>query len=78
MVEFDPRTMTKKDMKNAADHIESYMEVLFPLMIIPDDIYDESAESVKKAKKYVKKLIKRLNDGDKEKVFKDDDDWNII
>ena len=74
--EFDPDTITKADMNQLANHIENYVMVLEEVMVIPEDII-ESKKNVEEAIKVVRKLIKKLRNGDMD-VFKDRDEWNLL
>lgn len=64
-------------MKRLADAIEGYINELEAVMIIPDEILDDHEDQIKEAIKRARKLIRKLNKGDRS-VFKDEDEWNYI
>ena len=70
---FDPDNVTKEDMIRLAKSIESYIEQLEDVMIIPEEIMDEYGKQIEKGIERAKKLVSKLKKGDKS-VFKDDDD----
>lgn len=68
--------MTGSAMKLLADHIEDYLEVLTDVFIIPDHL-KSSEKRFNEACRTVKKLIRKLRDGDTS-VFRDPEDWDRI
>jgi hypothetical protein len=66
----------KDSMKKFAMNLEVFMEVREDFMIIPPEIMGKKSDNFDKASKKVKKFIKKLRRGEKDKIFKDDDDWS--
>lgn len=78
LTHIDPENIKKKDMKQLADHIENYINLLEEVMIIPDDMMEAHGKRIENGIKLVKKkLIKKLRKGDRS-VFKDPEDWNLL
>jgi len=69
---FDPENITKDDMKQLAEHINEYLDVLEEVMVIPEELIKDE-ELIKAALKRSRKLVRKLREGDKS-VFKDMDD----
>ena len=71
-LKFDPDTASSKDLNLLADHIESYMDMVNELMIIPEELKHSETE-IKKSIELVNELIKKLRKN-KKSVFKNIDD----
>jgi D-mannonate dehydratase len=63
----------RSEMSELANHIETYLEVLEDVFIIPDHI-KSSKKKMDQSIEITKKLIRKLRKGDIS-VFKDPDDW---
>ncbi len=74
---FNPNNITKDDMKRLAEAIKAYVDELENVMVIPDDLVDKYEDEIKEGIKRTRKLIKKLEHGDKS-VFKDEDEWNYL
>ena len=59
-------------MKQLAEHINEYLDVLEEVMVIPEELIKDE-ELIKAALKRSRKLVRKLREGDKS-VFKDMDD----
>lgn len=64
-------------MKRLAEAIKAYVDELENVMVIPDDLVDKYEDEIKEGIKRTRKLIKKLENGDKS-VFKDEDEWNYL
>lgn len=73
----NPDNISKEDMCKLADHIETYIDTLQEVMIIPENLMKEYEERINDGIKICKKLIQKLRKGDRS-VFKDEDEWNPI
>ena len=73
---FDPDNVTTKDMKNLADNIEAYLDILQEIMIIPRDMIDDCKKDIDESIERTRKLIKKLRKGDRS-VFKSADELDI-
>lgn len=71
---FDPSKATKKDLSVLANHLGEYVTTCDEFMIIPPDLV-ESEDKIYQALKVVRRLIEKLEKGDKS-VFKDYEEWN--
>lgn len=67
---FSKDTYSEKTMKILAKSIKNYLSLFEDIMIIPEELKN-SKKDVQEAKKIIKKLIKKLNNGDKS-VFRDE------
>ena len=67
---FSKDTYSEKTMKILAKSIKNYLSLFEDIMIIPEEIKN-SKKDVQEDKKIIKKLIKKLNNGDKS-VFRDE------
>lgn len=67
---FSKDTYSEKTMKLLAKSIKNYLSLFEDIMIIPEELKN-SKKDVQEAKKIIKKLIKKLNNGDKS-VFRDE------
>lgn len=65
---FNPRDLSKSDMEELANSIESYIELLEEVMIFPEELEGNKKE-FEEAIKTSKKLVKKLREGNKN-VFK--------
>lgn len=74
---FSPDTISKEDMRRLADHIETFIDTLEEVMIIPEDIMKEYGERINNGIDVSRKLIQKLRKGDRS-VFKDEEDWNPL
>lgn len=74
---FDPDDIRKEDLDLLADHLEEYINLLEEVMIVPDEIKEESGDNIKEGIRRTKKLINKLRKGDVS-VFKDSDELNPI
>ena len=63
-------TYSEKSMKLLAKSISNYLSLFEDIMISPDELKN-SKKDVQEAKKIIKKLIKKLTNGDKS-VFRDE------
>lgn len=75
--DWDVDSFTKEDGGIIADAIEKYLDRLDRLMIIPEELMDDSDEFLEAIKFIRKKLLKKLRKGNKS-VFKDMDEWNLL
>lgn len=75
---FNPTHASREEMTRLAEHIENYIEELQPTIIIPDDEYEKLAPAFKEGFKRTKDLCEKLRKGKKDKVFKDEEDWNTV
>jgi endonuclease IV len=76
MYKYDPDNITPEAMRALAKHIEDYLELYEEVLIIPEEIIYKKNQ-IDEAIKTVKKLIKKLRNGDSG-VFKDADEWNSV
>jgi hypothetical protein len=74
--DFDPDNISKHDMDMIADNIEEYLSIKERLMVIPEELMD-GKKIVDEAIRTYNKLIKHLRNYNKEKVFKDREEWNV-
>ena len=74
---FSPDTISNEDMRRLADHIETFIDTLEEVMIIPEDIMKEYGERINNGIDVSRKLIQKLRKGDRS-VFKDEEDWNPL
>lgn len=70
---FDPKTVSRDDLKALGEHIENYIDELERVMIIPEEIMEEYGDQIKEGIKRTRKLISKLKKGDTS-VFRDDYD----
>lgn len=75
--EFNPEDIKQTDMNRLADAMESYINELESVMIIPEELLEDNGEKIKRGIKEIKKLIKKLRKGDRS-VFKDASEWNNV
>lgn len=76
--EFNLEDVTKEDMINLADGIETFLDLMTEIMIFPDDMKSREIKEFNDAIDRVKELIELLRKGKKNKVFKEYDAWNSI
>lgn len=76
-MEVDPENIRQSDMDRLADAIETYLNELESVMIIPEDLLEDHGDEMKRSISLTKKLIKKLRKGDRS-VFKDPEDWNNV
>ena len=76
-MEVDPENIRQSDMDRLADAIETYLNELESVMIIPEDLLEDHGDEMKRSISLTKKLIKKLRKGD-HSVFKDPEDWNNV
>lgn len=75
--EFDPINITQAQMDKLAACLREFLEFLEECVVIPDDMKDSCERDVKEGIKRTKKLIEKLEKGDRS-VFKDEDEWNSL
>lgn len=73
---FDPSDITKDEMEYIADHIETFVDNLEEIMIIPDDIKRDCEDEIKEGIARSRKLIRKLRKG-KKSVFNDEFIFNL-
>lgn len=70
---FDPKHADKSDMKRLATGLRKYLDLLDNVMVIPPDVQKKHGDRIEEGIRRTKKLIKKLEKGDKS-IFKDADD----
>ena len=74
---FDPDNISSESMKFLAEKFQEYFDELESVMIIPEEISSKQEDQINEAIKRVRKLIKKLKNGD-DSVFKDPEEWNSV
>ena len=69
-------SVSLKDMKVLADHIEEYLDTFEDVFIIPDALLS-SKKRIEEAILIARTVVKKLRNGD-HKVFKNIDEWDFI
>lgn len=64
-------------MKLFGEAIDNYVNEVYDVMVIPDEILKKDGDKIKEGLRQAKKLAKRLKHGDTS-VFKDFEDWDIV
>ena len=67
--------LNKQSLNEFADAIETYIDELEHVMIIPKDILDIEGDKIKENIELAKKLVSKIRKG-KLSVFKDPDEWD--
>lgn len=67
-----PQNITDSEMKEIAREIADYLYEFNECMIIPKDMYERDKDRILQGRKLVKKLIKKLDKGDRKSVFKEE------
>lgn len=75
--EFDPNNITQVQMDKLATCLREFLDFFEECVVIPDDLKDQCEKDVKEGMKRVKRLIEKLEKGDRS-VFKDEEQWNTL
>ena len=72
---FDPEDIRQSDMNKLADAIEEYLDTLFEVMVIPDELKSKYEKQINESRMISEKLVKKLRKGDRS-VFKEE--WSSL